>query len=107
MCDTGSGWADAAVMAVGPSTVVPSLDVFHDGGPGREVVRERLLVKHLRLQMGEERFGHGIIPTHADGAHRLGNVIRCAPVLELGRGVLTGFNQWKQHRSTRAGRGRG
>lgn len=46
-----SDGTDTAIVTVGPATVVPNLDVFHHRGPGREVVLEGLLVKHLGLQM--------------------------------------------------------
>jgi hypothetical protein len=89
---------EVVAVLVGPAVVVP---VDPLGGGDLEVVEalpRPLLLDQFGLVEPDGRFGQGVVIRLADGPGR-GLDPGGVELLGVGHGqVLTGFNQWKQHR---------
>ncbi len=83
-------------MDTGP--IVEDLYVFRNQSLGRLPGRQHHPVDEFILQSSKERFSQRIIPTHAGTTHRTDDSQTVQMFRELGRRVLTKFNQSMQHR---------
>ena len=77
--------------------VVEALDELEDRHTYLRVAPESLPPQQLGLERGEEAFGDGVIKAIAGGSCGRQDPELPAPLAELDRGVLGGFNWSLQH----------
>ncbi len=79
--------------------IIPTFDPGEDSRASLRSGPERIAIQHLTFQACKKAFGHRVVKTVANAAHRQSHTELSAAGPEGNRGVLGGFNRSLQHLS--------